>query len=249
MYVDVGKSDKERIFRFKQFSVRHQDSAMKVGVDAVLLGSWANITDADTILDAGSGCGVIALMCAQRNAKSQICAIDIDLPAVKEASQNFADSPWSDRLSAKHADFEELSTASDKAGYDHIISNPPYFNSGVVMADSPRLISRHALSLSPVTLITLGEKLLTPSGKISMICPPDWLPSIEDECARTNMKISRLAYVAGSPGKPAKRLLIEISRFDESSGSTQTDEIVIEESRGVFTEKYISLTQDFYLNF
>ena len=81
---------KERLFRFKQFSVRHELSAMKVGMDGVLLGTWAAVDGARRILDAGCGCGLIALMCAQRNAGARIDAIDVHALSVEEASFNFA---------------------------------------------------------------------------------------------------------------------------------------------------------------
>ena len=42
-------------FRFKQFSVKQERSAMKVGTDGVLLGAWCNVDDARRVLDIGTG--------------------------------------------------------------------------------------------------------------------------------------------------------------------------------------------------
>ena len=64
-------------FKFKQFTVFHDRSSLKVGTDAVLLGAWAEVSEAKRILDIGTGSGVIALMLAQRS-NAQIDAIDID---------------------------------------------------------------------------------------------------------------------------------------------------------------------------
>ena len=101
---------REKVFRFKQFSVRHDKSAMKVGTDGVLLGAWANAECAGTVLDIGTGTGLIALMLAQRcNAK--ITAIEIDDDAAEEANENFALSPWGDRISVFKSDFVDFADA------------------------------------------------------------------------------------------------------------------------------------------
>ena len=93
-----------KVFRFKQFSVHNDKSAMKVGTDGVLLGAWAEVTGARQILDVGTGTGLIALMLAQRcNAK--IDAVEIDGDAVSEADMNFRNSPWQEQLTIIHDDF------------------------------------------------------------------------------------------------------------------------------------------------
>ena len=53
---------------------------MKVGTDGVLLGAWAELEEAASILDIGTGTGLIALMAAQRNAQARIDALEIGLP-------------------------------------------------------------------------------------------------------------------------------------------------------------------------
>ena len=85
----VNYMPREKIFRFKQFSVINDKTAMKVGTDGVLLGAWCDVDMAQHVLDVGTGCGVIALMIAQRNAQAIIDGIDIDDDAVNEARSNF----------------------------------------------------------------------------------------------------------------------------------------------------------------
>ncbi len=91
---------REKVFRFKQFAVLNDRTAMKVGTDGVLLGAWCPVEGARRVLDVGTGCGVIALMVAQRNAVAVIDAIDIDPGAIEEARLNFANSAWSERLAS-----------------------------------------------------------------------------------------------------------------------------------------------------
>ena len=106
-------------FRFKQFEVEQNHSAMKVNTDAVLLGAWMSVpggedaggdaVDASTLtesadsrtlraLDIGTGTGVIALMAGQRlaeaGASAHIDAVEIDADACKDAAANFDAAPW-----------------------------------------------------------------------------------------------------------------------------------------------------------
>ena len=68
-------------FTFKQFVVKQDKCAMKVGTDGVLLGAWAK--GGCRILDIGTGTGLIALMMAQRFPAAHIVAVDIDANAVE----------------------------------------------------------------------------------------------------------------------------------------------------------------------
>ena len=133
---------RKSFFRFKKFACSHGAGSMKIGVDA------------------GTGCGVIALMCAQRNPASDILAIDVDDSSVMEARENFSMSPWSGRLEAMHEDFNHISLKD----VDLIISNPPYFNSGISSPDTPRLMARHQSDLSPHVLLTKGKDMLSERG-------------------------------------------------------------------------------------
>ena len=145
-------------FRFKQFTVRQDASALKVGTDAVLLGAAMTLLPSDrTLLDVGTGTGVIALMAAQRLAVPafdggpppitsprglfnatplrpvSIVAIDIDGPSAAEAAANFAASPWSGMLSARHCSLQDF---APDAPLDVIFSNPPFYDESLRNPDA-----------------------------------------------------------------------------------------------------------------
>jgi tRNA1Val (adenine37-N6)-methyltransferase len=90
------------MFRFKQFTIRQDQTAMKVCTDACVLGAYADVAaDAPTltrILDIGTGTGLLALMAAQRNLHALIDAVDVDDAAFKQAMENAAGSPFSNRV-------------------------------------------------------------------------------------------------------------------------------------------------------
>lgn len=241
------------VFRFKKFDCSHDRSSMKIGVDSVLLGAWADV-EGRTILDVGTGCGVIALMCAQRNEHAIIHAIDIDVDSVTEASENFTRSPWSERLSARLSDFSELRGCA----YDLIISNPPYFDAGVTNPGTPREKARHQNALSPAVLLSRGRSLLKTDGRIAMIVPADQVPELIGYATGNGLVLRRICHVQGHPDAPVKRVLLEFLLCPNSDNLQQADaadypisdeSLILEYSPGLPTEAHRLLCRDFYLKF
>lgn len=238
--------EKERLFRFKEFAVRHSRSALPVGMDGVLIGAWADCSGATRILDAGCGCGLIALMCAQRHSKARVIATDVHLPSVEEAAANFAASPWSDRLEARQQDFCEMNTER-WGSFDHIVSNPPFFDAGVAdPQSSARLGARHAAAFGPETLLRLGAPMLTASGSIALICPVTQREQLLSIASGAGLYPRRLCEVRGRESHPPKRLLLQLSRL---SGPCECSSLTIHSSGNDYTEAYRHLTASFYLKF
>lgn len=229
-------------FRFKHFCCQHSKSSMKIGVDSVLLAAWAD-TGGNKILDVGTGCGVISLMCAQRNKDAQIIGIDIDEESVCEAAFNFKNSPWCDRLEAKRIDFNLI-----EEKYDLIISNPPYFNSGINNPDTCRLKARHQSTLSPELLIRKGFEILNNNGRLAMIVPYNQIENLINTNYYQNFKLKRLGLVKGNHNSKIKRALLEFEKTSKSI-SLIDELIILEETRGEPTERYKNLCKDFYIKF
>ena len=232
---------REKVFRFKQFAVINDRTAMKVGTDGVLLGSWCPVKGVKHVLDVGTGCGVIALMIAQRNASAFITGIDIDHDAIEEATLNFKASPWSERLTAIEGDFNELQVPDN---YDLIVSNPPYFTNGVLPAGDARTQARHTGTLSYRQLIEGAAHLLTDDGTLALITPTDAEGDIIEAATFASMPVRRLTRVIPVEGATPKRTLWILSRRDMTY---REDTLTIAYRNGAFTSDYIALTGAFYL--
>ncbi len=232
-------------FQFKQFKINQEGSAMKVGTDGVLLGAWADINGANSFLDIGTGTGLIAIMLAQRTTDlSNIDAVEIDNSSYQQAVNNFEDCPWSDRIEAHHASFQDFASQKTKK-YDLIVSNPPYFINSLKAKDESRTQARHTDGLPFEDLIEGTKNLLNPDGKFSVILPVAEGDYFIRLARIAGFSLSKRVEVLPNPGKPAKRLLIELTL---ANSDTLEIQLCVENGqRHVYSPEYIELCKDYYL--
>lgn len=238
---------RNNFFQFKQFRIVQERSAMKVGMDGVLLGSWTDASKAKRILDIGTGTGLIALMMAQKNSTAQIDAIEIDQEALNEAILNFQQSPWNDRIWVECSSFQDFAEQTDWK-YDMIVSNPPFFaEDGLKAPVQKRAQARHSDSLPLSVLVSGASKVLTEKGRIALVLPIESLPEIEQVSASNKLFISRLCRVKPNPKKPDFRILIEMT--NEECPIMEENLMIEFEKHHDYTPEYRELTKDFYLKF
>ena len=228
-------------FTFKQFTIRHDRCAMKVGTDGVLLGAWTDVSHSCRILDVGTGTGLIALMLAQRCPQAYITAIDIDAEAVEQAHENILSSPWKDRVEVL---LQDICTFPANQQFDSIVSNPPYFIDSLKCPDSQRNTARHTDTLDAKRLLESVARLLSDNGRFSIILPAEQTDLLIQTAYAQRLYPSRQTAVITRPGLSPKRILME---FQKTKEAFQPDEIIIELERHVYSEGYIALTKDFYL--
>ena len=230
-------------FSFKQFTVYHDRCAMKVGIDGVMLGVWTNIKDAGNILDIGTGCGLIALMLAQRSS-SEIDAIDIEADAVLQALENVKLSPWSSRIKVEEISLQEFARTTSKR-YDLIVSNPPYFVNSMKAPSEERTTARHTDSLTHEELIINALELLKPTGRLCVILPVKEALQCKKIALNNGFHCTRETRVIPKPDAEVKRMLLE---FSLQENFKEVSEIIIEgEVRHHYSEKFSLLAKDFYL--
>jgi tRNA1Val (adenine37-N6)-methyltransferase len=232
-------------FQFKKFSVEQDRCAMKIGTDGVLLGAWTPLdNNPKSILDIGTGTGIIALMLAQRSQASQIDALEIDEDAYEQSTDNFENSPWNDRLYCFHAGLDEF-VEEPEDEYDLIVSNPPFYTEDFKTDNEARDLARFADAMPFEDLIEAADLLLSENGIFSVIIPFKEEASfiaLAEEYELYPIKITR---VKGTPTTEIKRSLLAFKRFELPV--LLADELIIETARHQNTPEYIELTKDFYL--
>jgi tRNA1Val (adenine37-N6)-methyltransferase len=232
-------------FKFKQFTVYQDKTAMKVGVDGVLLGAWANTDIAMTILDIGTGTGLLSLMMAQKS-KASITAIDIDIDSCHQAKLNIKNSLWNSRIAVEQVSFQDFYKQTG-ARYDVIICNPPYFVKSLKSPDIKRNLARHD-DLLPLDILFDGvSKLLSETGRFYIIYPYSQKEYLDDQASKNKLYAIGELIVKGTINKKANRIVVEYSRqYQECI----TEELIVRDQiTNDYTGAYKKLTGEFYLAF
>ena len=219
------------IFQFKQFSLEQDRCAMKIGTDGVLLGAWTPLTNNPfSILDIGTGTGIIALMLAQRSYAEQIDALEIDDEAYEQATDNFENSPWSDRLFCFHAGLDEF-VEEPEDEYDLIVSNPPFYTDDYKSENEKRDLARFTDAMPFEDLIEAAALLLSENGVFAVIIPfkeEEKFLALAKEYDFFPLKITR---VKGTPTTETKRSLLAFTRTELDN--FPVDELIIETARHI----------------
>lgn len=230
-------------FQFKKFAIHHERCAMKVGTDAVLLGSWVEVSKGERILDVGTGSGVIALMLAQRTGDAvQIDAIEIEKDDVSQARENVLSSPWPSKVSVLEKPLQQFEPG---VRYDLIVSNPPFFINSLLPPAPGRARTRHDQQLTFHELISHALRLITPSGRLAVILPVQEGNDFRRLARDNGLHVQRQLAFYSRRHKPQERWLFEFG-FEERQVNSET--LVLHKSDQEWSDDYKKLTGEFYLN-
>lgn len=230
------------MFRFKQFSVDQTCCAMKINTDGVLLGAIAGEGEPLSILDIGTGTGVIALMLAQRFTNAKIDAVEIDEQAAATAKNNFSNSPFENRLTLYANGFEQFFEDHPKKRYDLILSNPPFYINSLQSPGVKINLAKHAADGFFEKLISIIATQLTERGLCWLILPVDTSVFVKSLALQHNLHPQKIITVHSFKDDIAHR---EILAFGKSDAQTTTDKFVIYSDLKVYTATYREVLKDF----
>ncbi len=229
-------------FRFKQFTLRQDRCALKVGTDAVVLGAWADV-DGARILDIGAGTGVLALMAAQRNPAARIDAVEIDDASAEQAGENAAASPWAPRVRVHRMDVRRLHA---DAPFDRILCNPPFYAGEMGSPDARTGVAKHGGGLRFAELLDVVDRMLAEQGRFACIIPLNREATLRAIAAAHGLGAARRCVLHYLEGRPPKRVLLEL---DRAGGDLREEQLLVEHRPGVFSTAYRALLAPFLLKF
>lgn len=231
------------IFKFKQFDLDQEGCAMKMGTDAMLLGSLAQPHDAQNILDIGTGTGVLSLMLAQRCPDAIIDAVEVERKAAKCALRNFTNSQWDYKLTLYNEPIQEY-TNIDVILYEYIICNPPYFEPSPTTRED-RVSARSTVSLTHEALVYHADKLLDGRGVFGVILPEQECKKFIELATETGLSLKREVQVSSFANSATIRRVMEFSK--QAVNSTVQEHMYIYNIDKSWSAEYTQLTKDFHL--
>ena len=229
-------------FRFQQFLVQQGRSAMKVCTDACLFGAWMSqyAAAANTILDIGTGTGLLSLMLAQHS-DAVIDAVEIDGDAAAQASDNFGQSPWAARLRIFHTSIQEY--CNDRQ-YDCIIANPPFYNNDLRSPDQKKNLAYHSDALTLKQLMMVAKKMISPEGYFGVLIPFQRCRELERVAAENGWHTKIKVTVRQTPQHHFFRAMY---LFSLSPASATESGIIIKDNDQRYTPAFSKLMKDYYL--
>jgi len=231
-------------FQFKQFSVNQHEDVFKVGTDGVLLGSWAKADGCSSVLEVGSGTGLVSLMLAQRHGDAQVIAIDINERAVELSDQNFKASPWSKQLTAQLRDFSMINIG-EFPPFDLIVSNPPFFAGSLPNKNQTKSMARHEGSLNLGGFLTTAAALSSTSGRFSLILPMARRIEFERLLKESIWHEHEVCFIKPTANKPFNRFLTQCVK---TPTQPKVDELELYQDHRVYSVKARYWLQNFLIN-
>jgi len=231
-------------FSFKQFTVYQDRCAFKVGTDGVLLGACADITSAGSILDIGTGIGLIALMLAQR-CEAEITAIEPDPASFEQACSNVENSKWGNRIKVINTLLQDYFPGSAK--FDLIVSNPPFFTGSLPNPDQVKAVARHTILMKNEELLSGVSRLMAEGGRFQVIMPYVEGNILIAEAQSFGLYCINILKIKPLPTSEVRRMILTFTR--EKSKPHESFLTIEHGKRHEFTEEYKHLTKDFYLRF
>ncbi|MBK0381076.1 tRNA1(Val) (adenine(37)-N6)-methyltransferase [Mucilaginibacter segetis] len=230
------------IFKFKQFSVDQSGCAMKINTDGVLLGALAEAENPRSILDIGTGTGVISLMIAQRFIKANIDAVEIDPDAAATARLNFSHSNLNERLNLFSSGFYEYLVNNPDRKYDLIVSNPPFHIYSLQSAGVKKNLARHADKAFFEQLINKAAQHLTDKGTFWMVLPLQTADLVKHLAKDNGFFVQQIIHIKSYPDSPPHREIIALGQ--QCNPIIQTDLIIYDEPK-VYSEDYRYALKEF----
>jgi len=232
-------------FKFKHFTVNQNKTVFKVGTDGVLLGAIADLSGSESILDVGTGTGLIAMMAAQRT-DAEITAIEPDNESFIQASENVRLCRWAERIKVINTGFKDFYLSGSKK-FDSIITNPPFFRNSLKNPDPVKSAARHSGSLTSFDILEGAGILLNDEGNLQLILPYAEGNLFIVEAIGSGFYCNRIIRVKPVLEGEIRRLIL---KFERTKKPLSEKFITIETgTRHRYTEEYKEITRDFYLNF
>lgn len=236
-------------FRFRQFTVRQEHTAMKVSTDACLFGAFiarelhALIPSGkpeSRVLDIGSGTGLLSLMLAQQHEVS-IEAVEMDKAAFEDCRANVEASPWSSRITLHHANILDVVPSH---AFRIIISNPPFYARQLHAPDAKRNLARHETDLTLGQLLDYSARYLHIDGYLFLLLPAEREDDVQDEATRRAFCLKKKVLVRHSPAHPVTRI---IWVWSLQHTETVVEQLSIREADGTYSAAFSGLLHDYYL--
>jgi tRNA1Val (adenine37-N6)-methyltransferase len=207
----------------------------RYSVDALLLAHFVLPANGETVLDLGTGSGVIPLILAQRGSPKKIIAVEIQFQLAGMAKRNVRLNHFESIITVLHRDLKKLPEIFSPGPFDLILSNPPFrpLGSGNLSANPEKAVARHELRVTLQELLQVARHLLKPQGRLCLVYPFGRWSRLLAEIKQAGLLVSRTQLAYDRKGGQPRLGLVE-ARIKGRGKAEELPPIFIETEKGKF---------------
>lgn len=220
---------------------------MKVTTDSCLFGAWAakKIKDSknvQSVLDIGTGTGLLSLMLAQQNPFLKIEAVEIDTAAAEQAKQNVQTSEWRNNITVFNIDVKD-----HYRKYDLVICNPPFYENELLSPDKEKNIAHHSKTLNLRNVIEIVKRSLNDTGQYFLLLPFKRIQEAKKIISGEGLGIAENMQVKQTTAHPFFRVMLTGTHREQQLSEKESKAISIKDAQGNYSVQFKKLLNDYYL--
>lgn len=181
------------------------------GVDAVFLSDFVNVKPGETVLDMGTGNGIIPVLLAAKTKGKKFTGLEIQPDIAEMARRSVIYNRLEERIEIVTGDIKEAAEIFKPAFFDVITTNPPYMlaDHGLKNPDNAKAIARHEVLCSLDDILRESMRLLQDKGRFYMIHRPFRLTEILIKMNLYKIEPKRIQFIYPHIDREPSMVLIE----------------------------------------
>ena len=210
------------------------------GMDAVLLSNFARVKKGETVLDLGTGTGIIPILLTAKTEGERFVGLEIQKESADMARRSVAHNHLEGKIEIVNGDIKEASELFGLSSFDGITTNPPYMigRHGIANASDTKAIARHEVLCTLEDILRESAKILRPGGRFFMVHRPFRLAEILSTMVQYKIEPKRMRMVHPFVDKEPNMVLIEGVRGGNSRMTVERPLVVYKE-QGVYSDELL----------